>query len=322
MVARIGIDLGGTKIEGLLMDAEGVPLKRTRVPTPQGDYAGTLRATVDLIRDLEAQSDSLRTAKDPPPLVGVGMPGSVSTVTGAMKNCNSTCLNGRYFRRDLGEALGRPVAIANDADCFALSEAVDGAGAHQRRIFGAILGTGVGGGLVESGAVLQGPNGLCGEWGHNLLPAEGRALEGPSRPCFCGRQDCVETYLSGPGLSRTHRILCGEEANSEEIGRRASAGDDTVRPTLDLYIRQLAFGLSQIINFLDPEVIVLGGGVSNIARLYDPEEGVPGLWHPWVTSDAVETSLRQARHGDSSGVRGAAWLSTQSPDPLEGSEID
>ncbi|MCH2187523.1 ROK family protein [Myxococcota bacterium] len=303
MATRIGIDLGGTKIEGLLIAEDGAPLHRQRIPTPQGNYRATLTATVDLIRDLEDQC-----GQDVLPSVGVGLPGSVSTVTGAMKNCNSTCLNGQYFQKDLSETLGRPLAIANDADCFALSEAVDGAGAGRVRVFGAILGTGVGGGLVQGGQLLQGPNGLCGEWGHNLLPEEVRGPAGPSRSCFCGHENCIETFLSGPGLSRTHAHLHGETLDANEIAQAEQQGDALARQTLDLFVEQLAFALSQIVNFLDPDVIVLGGGLSNIKPLYDSVHGVPGQWTRWITSDAVNTALQPAQHGDSSGVRGAAWL--------------
>ncbi|MDG2048674.1 MAG: ROK family protein [Myxococcota bacterium] len=299
----MGIDLGGTKIEGVLMAEDGTALARQRISTPQGNYSETLGATVGLIRDLESQA-KLKT----PSKVGVGLPGSISTVTGAMKNCNSTCLNGRYFQRDLSDQLGRPVAIANDADCFALSEAVDGAGADRGRVFGAILGTGVGGGLVQDRQLLQGPNGLCGEWGHNLLPAEARGPAGPSRLCFCGHENCIETYLSGPGISQTHAHLHNQALGAEEIAHREEGGDTAACATLDLFIEQLAFALSQIVNFLDPDIIVLGGGLSNIKRLYNPVSGVPGEWGRWITSDAVNTSLQPAEHGDASGVRGAAWL--------------
>lgn len=295
---RIGIDLGGTKIEGVLFGADGEPQQRRRVPTPQGDYEATVRETCALIRSLDALAGAT-------PPVGIGMPGSVSSRTGAMKNCNSTCLNGRFFARDVGTALGRPVVTANDADCFALSEAVDGAGADANRVFGVILGTGVGGGIVEGKRLLSGPNGLCGEWGHNLLPAEGRIRAGASRPCFCGHTDCIEQYLSGPGLSTTHRLASGESIDPARIAERAEAGDAVAAETLDVYARQLAFALSQIVNVLDPDVIVLGGGVSNIERLY---EAVPRYWVERITSDTVETRLVRARHGDSSGVRGAAWL--------------
>lgn len=298
MTKRIGIDLGGTKIEGILLDASGEILARHRVPTPPDDYAATVIAVRDLIRRLEEAAGGA-------PPVGVGMPGSISSVTGATKNSNSTCLNGRYFGRDLAEALGRPVSTANDADCFALSEAVDGAGAGARRVFGAILGTGVGGGIVEAGRLLAGPNGLCGEWGHNLLPREARIVDGPSRSCFCGHADCVETYLSGPGLARTHAERTGHSLSAARIGEQAAAGDDEAAGTLDVYARQLAFALSQIVNFLDPDVIVLGGGISNIDLLY---QAVPAHWGAHITSDAVVTRLCKARFGDSSGVRGAAWL--------------
>ena len=313
---RIGIDLGGTKIEGVLLADDGEILDRRRVPTPHDDYEATVGSTVELIRTLDAESKGKAKgeakgkgqAKGPTPSVGIGMPGSVSTVTGAMKNCNSTCLNGRFFGREVSEALGREVAVANDADCFALSEAVDGAGAAGQRVFGAILGTGVGGGIVQDKRLLAGPNGLCGEWGHNLLPREAQIVEDPPRPCFCGHHDCIETYLSGPGLARTHRTLSGDDLGAPDIARLAADGDHAANRTLDVYVRQLAFALSQIINFLDPHFVVLGGGVSNIERIYDAACGVPAHWGSWVTSDAVETRLARARFGDSSGVRGAAWL--------------
>ena len=298
MTRRIGIDLGGTKIEGVLFAADGRALERRRVPTPRDDYDATVRETCALILALDALAGET-------PLVGIGMPGSVSSRTGAMKNCNSTCLNGRFFARDVGARLGRPVATANDADCFALSEAVDGAGADAQRVFGVILGTGVGGGIVEGKRLLAGPNGLCGEWGHNLLPAEGRIRPGPARPCFCGQTDCIEQYLSGPGLSTTHRLATGAALEPARIDELARAGDAAARETLDLYARQLAFALSQIINVLDPDVIVVGGGVSNILSLYDD---VPRYWLERVCSDEVATRFVRARHGDSSGVRGAAWL--------------
>lgn len=298
MTRRIGIDLGGTKIEGVLFAADGRALERRRVPTPRDDYDATVRETCALILALDAL------AGETPP-VGIGMPGSVSSRTGAMKNCNSTCLNGRFFARDVGARLGRPVATANDADCFALSEAVDGAGADAQRVFGVILGTGVGGGIVEGKRLLAGPNGLCGEWGHNLLPAEGRIRPGPARPCFCGQTDCIEQYLSGPGLSTTHRLATGAALEPARIDELARAGDAAARETLDLYARQLAFALSQIINVLDPDVIVVGGGVSNILSLY---ADVPRYWLERICSDEVVTRLVRARHGDSSGVRGAAWL--------------
>jgi predicted NBD/HSP70 family sugar kinase len=282
----------------VLFAVDGRALERRRVPTPKGDYAATVRDVCALIHAL----DDL--AGETPP-VGIGLPGSVSSRTGAMKNCNSTCLNGRFFARDVGAQLGRAVVIANDADCFALSEAVDGAGADANRVFGVILGTGVGGGIVEGKRLLAGPNGLCGEWGHNLLPAEGRFRPGPSRPCFCGHADCNEQYLSGPGLSATHRMTAGVSLEPARIAELALSGDATACETLDLYARQLAFALSQIINVLDPDVIVVGGGVSNIESLY---LDVPRYWLDRICSDTVETRFVRARHGDSSGVRGAAWL--------------
>ena len=274
---RIGIDLGGTKIEGIALDEAGRELARRRVPTPHGDYRGTIQAIAALVETFESAADSRGT-------VGVGLPGALSRVTGLVKNANSTCLIGRPLQADLEAALARPVRLANDANCFALSEAVDGAGRCARVVFGVILGTGVGGGIVVDGHVLEGPNAIAGEWGHNPLPrASGDDL--PLRPCYCGRAGCIETYLCGPALERE-----GGSANEAAITR---------------YERRLARALAGVINVLDPDVIVLGGGVSNVERLYST---VPKVWRAQVFSDHVATRLAKHRHGDSSGVRGAAWL--------------
>ena len=274
---RVGIDLGGTKIEGIALDDAGQVLVRRRVPTPRGDNAGTVAAIAALVRAIEADAGSSGT-------VGVGIPGALSRVTGLVKNANSTWLNGRPLHDDLQAALGRPVRLANDANCFALSEAVDGAGRGARVVFGVILGTGVGGGIVVDGRLLEGPNAIAGEWGHNPLPLPaGDDL--PLRPCWCGRSGCIETYLCGPALSR-EREIDGEAA-------------------LTRYEARLARALAGVINLLDPDVIVLGGGVSNVDRLYD---SVPRLWGGHVFSDSVDTRLARPVHGDSSGVRGAAWL--------------
>ena len=274
---RIGIDLGGTKIEGIALDNAGRELARRRVPTPQGDYRGTIEAIGALVETFESAADSRGT-------VGVGLPGALSRVTGLVKNANSTCLIGRPLQADLEAALARPVRLANDANCFALSEAVDGAGRGARVVFGVILGTGVGGGIVVDGHVLEGPNAIAGEWGHNPLPrASGDDL--PLRPCYCGRAGCIETYLCGPALERE-----GGSANEAAITR---------------YEARLARALAAVINVLDPDVIVLGGGVSNVDRLYST---VPELWGEHVFSDHVATRLAKHVHGDSSGVRGAAWL--------------
>ncbi|MGE5714295.1 MAG: ROK family protein [Betaproteobacteria bacterium] len=274
---RIGIDLGGTKIEGIALDDSGVMLVRRRVATPQGDYRATVEAVASLVRAIEAEAGRQGT-------VGVGMPGALSSLSGRVKNSNSTCLIGQPLQGDLEAALSREVRLANDANCFALSEAIDGAGRGVRVVFGVILGTGVGGGVVVDGRVLVGPNAIAGEWGHNPLPLPSEE-DLPLRPCYCGRAGCIETYLSGPALEREHAAL-GEAA----WGR---------------YESRLARSLAGVINLLDPDVIVLGGGVSNVARLY---ASVPRLWTAHVFSDHVATRLEKPTHGDSSGVRGAAWL--------------
>lgn len=295
---RIGIDLGGTKIEAIAIDASGKELERRRVPTPRGDYDGTLHAIRDLVLGLE------RDLKVTGATVGIGHPGAVSPATGLLKNSNSTCLNGRPVDRDLERLLERPVRMANDANCFALSEATDGAAAGADVVFGVILGTGTGGGVVVHGRVLTGPNAIAGEWGHNALPwPSSDELPGPS--CYCGRTGCVETYLSGPGIAADHLRATGEKLTGEQVVERASGGDAACRATLERYDQRLARALASVINLLDPDAIVLGGGLSNMAHLY---ERVPALWARWVFSDTVRTRLVQNRHGDSSGVRGAAWL--------------
>jgi fructokinase len=294
---RIGIDLGGTKIEIAALDAAGEMRLRRRVATPADDYAGTLAALVALVeaadRELGAKGR-----------VGIATPGSESLRTGRMRNANSTCLNGQPLRQDLERRLGREVRIANDANCFALSEAVDGAAQGARVVFGVILGTGVGGGVVVDGRVLTGANGIAGEWGHNPLPLPA-AHDHPLPLCYCGRRGCIETYLSGPGLGADHAAVSGERFDAEEIARRADAGDAACDATLARYEARLARSLAAVINLLDPDVIVLGGGLSNVARLH---ASVPRLWGEHVFSDEVRTRLVPARHGDSSGVRGAAWL--------------
>jgi fructokinase len=274
---RIGIDLGGTKIEGIALDDSGAMLVRRRVATPQGDYRATVEAVAALVRTIEAEIGRHCT-------VGVGMPGALSQVSGRVKNSNSTCLIGQPLQGHLEAALAREVRLANDANCFALSEAIDGAGRGVRVVFGVILGTGVGGGIVVDGRVLEGPNAIAGEWGHNPLPLPNED-DLPLRPCYCGRAGCIETYLSGPALEREYAVV-GELA--------------WVR-----YEARLARSLAGVINLLDPDVIVLGGGVSNVARLY---ASVPRLWGAHVFSDHVTTRLEKPTHGDSSGVRGAAWL--------------
>jgi fructokinase len=294
---RIGLDLGGTKIEGVALDDDGAQLARRRVATPRNDYDETLRAMARLVRDLEAETGRRGT-------VGVGMPGALSPATGLVKNANSTWLIGQPLDRDLGALLERPVRFANDANCFALSEAVDGAGAGARVVFGVIVGTGTGGGIVVDRKVLTGPNAIAGEWGHNPLPWP-RPGEWPGPPCYCGKTGCVETFLSGPGMARDHLEATGEPLPAPEVAARAGRGDAAALATLARYEERMARALAVVLNVLDPDVVVLGGGMSQIPRLY---ESVPRLWQAWAFSDRVDTLLRPPVHGDSSGVRGAAWL--------------
>jgi fructokinase len=295
---RIGIDLGGTKIEGIALDGAGLTLARLRVPTPAGDYDATVRGVRDLVLGLEATAGGVGS-------VGVGTPGSPSPQSGLMRNCNSVCLNGRALQADLEQALGQPLRLANDADCFALSEATDGAGAGARSVFGVILGTGTGGGVVVDGRLLSGPNGVAGEWGHNPLPWP-RDDERPGPACYCGKHGCIETFLSGRGLSRAYAAGTGEELPAAEVARRAEVTADAAALTaLEIYADRLARGLASVINVLDPEVIVLGGGLSKLADLY---RRVPTVWGRYVFSDVVRTRLCAPVHGDASGVRGAAWL--------------
>ncbi|MBB4264638.1 ROK family protein [Roseospira visakhapatnamensis] len=296
---RIGIDLGGTKIEGLVLDGAGRHRARRRVPTPRGDYEATVRAVADLVATLTRAAGA-----DPTVPVGVGTPGTISPTTGLMKNANSTWLIGRPLDRDLAVALGRPVRLANDADCFALSEATDGAAAGARVVFGIILGTGVGGGVVVDGRPMTGPNATGGEWGHNPLPWPADD-ERPGPACYCGLSGCIETVLSGPGLAADHARVTGTTLEGPEIAARAEAGDAACRATLARYADRLARATATIVNVLDPDVVVLGGGLSNLSVLY---QAVPALWPRWVFSDTVATALRPPAHGDSSGVRGAAWL--------------
>jgi fructokinase len=294
---RIGIDLGGTKIEVIAFGDSGEVLFRDRVATPQEDYSGTLQVIAELVVRLERELGLQGT-------VGIGMPGAISPATGLVKNSNSVCLNGRRFDRDLERLLRRPLRIANDANCFALSEATDGAAAGAEVVFGVILGTGTGGGVAVRGAILTGANAIAGEWGHNPLPwPHPEELPGP--PCYCGKSGCIETYLSGPGLARDFRAAGGRSISALEIGAQAESGNEYADAVLARYEDRLARGLASVINILDPDVIVVGGGLSNIKRLYTE---VPRLWSQYVFSDKITTQLVQARFGDSSGVRGAAWL--------------
>lgn len=321
---RLGIDLGGTKIEIIALDKAGKELLRHRVPTPQTDYSSTVEAVANLVRQTEFELGKTGS-------VGIGTPGALSRASGLMKNCNSTSLIGHPLKTDLETALGREIRLTNDANCFALSEATDGAAAGAEVVFGVILGTGVGGGIVVRGQVLDGINSIAGEWGHNPLPyfqfrhaqadhektgshpATGepivhpwpseRECNGPQ--CYCGKKGCIEAYLSGPALAADHIRYGGEELPAHEIAQLAAAGYGPCSKTLARYEERLARALASVINILDPDVIVLGGGLSNIQRLYD---NVPKLWPRYVFSDRIDTRLVPPKHGDSSGVRGAAWL--------------
>jgi fructokinase len=298
---RIGVDLGGTKIEAIALDEHGETLARQRVATPAGDYAGTVQAIADLVLLLEKSQGQNAT-------VGVATPGAIAPGTGRLKNANSVCLNGQPLQVDLETALQREVRLANDADCFALSEATDGAAAEASVVFGVIIGTGTGGGVVVNGQLLRGANAIAGEWGHNPLPwPQPDELPGPE--CYCGKRGCIETFLSGPGLARDHQLVTGEQRDAAAIVTQA-AGNKKAEASLQRYEQRMARALASVINLLDPGIIVLGGGLSNIDRLY---ETVPTLWGEHVFSTGVDnepvyTRLVAPQHGDSSGVRGAAWL--------------
>jgi predicted NBD/HSP70 family sugar kinase len=294
---KIGIDLGGSKIELIALDETGAEILRRRVPTPPGGYAATLDAIQGLVERAEAGLGVKAS-------VGLGTPGAMSKATGLLKNSNSTCLNGRPLSQDLQKRLGRPLRIANDADCFALSEATDGAAAGAGVVFGVILGTGVGAGLIVNGRPLSGPNAIAGEWGHNPLPWP-KDDERPGPACYCGQQGCIETFLSGPGLARSHFQASRQSLTAAEIVAQAEQGGDACERSLQVYEDRLARSLAHVINILDPDVIVLGGGLSNCQRLY---ANVPRLWGRHVFSDRVDTVLVPPKFGDSSGVRGAAWL--------------
>lgn len=295
---RIGIDLGGTKIEVLALDSDGTKLFGDRLRTPREDYDGTVAAIVALVAAAEAAAGRRGT-------VGVGHPGAISPATGLIKNANSTWLNGRPLHEDLKRALGRDdVRLANDANCFALSEATDGAAAGAAVVFGVIVGTGTGGGVVVNGRPLTGPNAIAGEWGHNPLPWP-TDDERPGPYCYCTRSGCIETWLSGPGLTRDHVAHGGPPIEGTDIAAAAARGNAAAQATLDRHAERMARALASVINLLDPDVIVLGGGLSKLAHLYT---GVPKLWGGHVFSDRVDTRLVPPRHGDASGVRGAARL--------------
>jgi fructokinase len=293
---KIGIDLGGTKIEVIALDAGGATLVRRRVATPREDYDRTLGAVADLVRGVEQQLSQTGS-------VGIAIPGTISPDTGLVKNANSTWLNGRPLGADLEREVCRPLRFANDANCFALSEAVDGSARGASTVFGVIVGTGTGGGIVVNGRVVAGANGIAGEWGHNPMPWP-RDEEWPGPDCYCGRTGCIETFLSGPGLALEY-ASADASVTPEEIVRRARAGEPHAAACLDRYEERMARALASVINVVDPDVIVLGGGLSNIERLYD---NVPLRWSKFVFSDRIHTRLVRAAHGDSSGVRGAAWL--------------
>jgi fructokinase len=298
---RLGIDVGGSKIEGIALDG-GVERARIRVATPRGDYAATVETIAGIVADLERGAAARGT-------VGVGIPGTIEPSTGLVKNANSVWLIGRPLQQDLERRLDRSVRVANDANCFAISEAADGAGAGSGVVFGVIVGTGTGAGIVVRGAVLGGVNGIAGEWGHNALPWPG-AGERPGPRCYCGLDGCIETYLSGPGMAGDHAQHTGRRESPEAIAGAAESGDLQAQATMIRYERRMARALAAVINVLDPDVIVLGGGMSNIARLYNT---VPVLWEPHVFNRGTprqpcRTRLVRALHGDASGVRGAAWL--------------
>jgi fructokinase len=294
---RVGIDLGGTKIEGAAIDRSGQARVRSRTATPAGDYRATIAAITSLVAAIEHDLGASAS-------VGIGMPGAISPATGLVKNANSTRLNGRPLQQDLEVALAPPVRLANDANCFVLSEATDGAAAGIKTVFGAILGTGVGGGIAIDRHILDGANAIAGEWGHNPLPWP-VVDETPGPPCYCGRSGCIETFLSGPGLAADHRRRTGRSLDPPAIADLAGRGDIDCRATWARYTDRLARGLAAVINLIDPDAIALGGGLSAIGGLYD---GVPRQWGRYVFSDRVVTRLPAPAHGDSSGVRGAAWL--------------
>jgi fructokinase len=302
-VIRIGVDLGGTKMEALALDAAGTELCRQRLATPRGSYDEILAGLVTLISSVEARCGGQGT-------IGLGIPGISSPATGLVKNANTTLLIGHALDKDLEARLGRPVRLANDANCFALSEATDGAASAQElgvsrpTVFGVILGTGTGGGVVVGGELLIGPDAIAGEWGHNPLPWL-TPEEYPGSKCWCGHSGCIETFLSGPAMAREYRARTGRDVDAAGIVELAASGEPDAKRSLDQYVSRLARALASIINVLNPDAIVLGGGVSNVAKLY---EEVPRLWSKYVFSDVVTTRLVRAKHGDSSGVRGAAWL--------------
>ncbi len=295
---RIGVDLGGTKIEAIALAEDGSIAARRRQPTPCGDYDAILRAIGDLVAALETELGEKGS-------IGVAMPGSLSPKSGLMRNANTVVLNGKPFDRDLEKFLERPVRMENDANCLTLSEAIDGAAVGERCVFGVILGTGVGGGVVIDRKLVSGRNRIAGEWGHNPMPLNAAERQSPARPCFCGKTDCVETWLSGGALAAEHRLRIGESATAEAIAEAALRGEEEAARSLEIYADRLARALALVANIVDPDAIVFGGGVSNITQLY---EMLPPLLARYAFSDIVTTRVLRAKHGDSSGVRGAAWL--------------
>ena len=294
---RIGVDLGGTKIEFVALERDGAELRRHRIATPRQDYEGTVHAIAEGVREIEKQMGRAAT-------VGVGMPGTISTRTGLVKNANSTWLIGKPFDKDLSRALEREVRCANDANCLAVSEATDGAGAGKHIVFAVILGTGCGGGIAVDGRVHSGSNGVAGEWGHNTLPWM-RTDEFPGPACYCGKNGCIETWISGTGIEKDYERATNTSLRAPEILARSEAGEPAALAALDRFEDRLARGLAGVINLLDPDVIVMGGGASQISRIY---KNVPVLLEQYVFGKEADTPLAPAKHGDSSGVRGAAWL--------------
>jgi len=295
---RIGVDLGGTKIEGIVLDETGVLVEKIRIPTPTDDYQNIVDVSCRLIETLQSKTvDRL--------LVGIGTPGALTLPDEVMKNCNSICLNGMPLKRDVEKKLGYKVSMANDADCFALSEATFGAGQADNSVFGVIIGTGTGGGIVIDKKPLSGPNRIAGEWGHNAIPSSMQDLVNADRECYCGRINCIETFLQGRGLALTHFEQNHQTMSAQDIAQQADNGNEACAKTIDIYCQQLARCLATIVNVIDPDIIVLGGGLSNIQQLYDK---VPVYMLPYVFNDSLRTKLARPVFGDASGARGAACL--------------
>ncbi|MEQ1615478.1 MAG: ROK family protein [Hyphomicrobiaceae bacterium] len=294
---RLGIDLGGTKIAGIALDRYGQIRADCRIAAPQQDYAATIDALTSVVAGLERDAGGRGS-------IGIGMPGSISPSTGLVQNANSTWLNGRSLKSDLEARLGRPVRLANDANCFTLSEATDGAAMGAGIVFGVIIGTGCGGGIVINGQLLDGPRGIGGEWGHNPLPWT-NSDEGPGPRCWCGRSGCMETWVSGPAMAADHARVTGEHVTAAEIAQRALDGDMNANATLARHASRLARGLAHVVNLIDPHVIVLGGGLSQIYSLY---RALPAIMNNYVLADDPRVDIRPPKWGDASGVRGAAWL--------------